>query len=267
MKPRDKILGALEKLAPTQDVRNLSLAEIARAAGVSWPTVRRHVGGPEGLSAFIEREGIATPEKSNRPDTNQDDVKLNILEAAFRVFAEKGYPGASIDAVAQEAGLTKGAVYWHFANKRDLFRELMLLRNADGIAIGPTRLEEADATSSDDPLETFTALMDQQIALIEKERDWWWLTFENLTEARDDELRSELAAGLASLMKANVKLFDDQKAEGTVSPEIDSEGFGILWQAMLIGFGYINLMDPKLLQDRDLGEKIAQMMWHGFNPQ
>lgn len=270
MKPREKIIAALEDLAPDKDVRTLSLAEIARASGVSWPTVRRHVGGPEGLAAFIDHQGIEVPSKAASEDQNQNDVKMKILEAAFRVFAERGYPGASIDVVAEEAGLTKGAVYWHFASKRDLFRELMLLRNAEGIAIGPARLEEAEILSggiggSDNPHDIFTRLLERQIELIEEERDWWWLTFENLTEARDDAMRKDLAAGIASMLKANEKITEDQKATGRLSREVDSQGSAILFQAMLIGLGYINLMDPELIQGQDLGAKIAHTLWHGFD--
>lgn len=270
MKPREKIVAGLRELALRQDVRTASLAEISRASGVSRPTVRRHVGGLAGLVAFVEREGIAVPADVPPQDKGQDDVKMSILEAAFRVFAEKGYPGTSIDAVAQDAGLTKGAVYWHFASKRDLFRELMLLRNAEGIALGPIRLEEAETRTggpgmSDNPHEILTALLDQQIRQIEQESDWWWLTFENLTEARDADMRKDLSAGLTSLVKANEALVDSEKSAGRLSMEVDNEGLAVLFQAMLIGFGYINLIDPKLLQNRDLGSKIAHTLWHGLD--
>lgn len=43
-----------------------------------------------------------------------------IVEAAAAEFDEHGYLGTSVDAVALRAGLTKGAVYFHFASKADL---------------------------------------------------------------------------------------------------------------------------------------------------
>lgn len=43
-----------------------------------------------------------------------------VLESAAAVFAEKGFPGVTILDVAGHAGLTKGAVYFHFANKEAL---------------------------------------------------------------------------------------------------------------------------------------------------
>ena len=45
-----------------------------------------------------------------------------VLAAARELFAEAGYAGTSMDAIADAAGLTKGAVYHHFVNKREVFR-------------------------------------------------------------------------------------------------------------------------------------------------
>ena len=51
--------------------------------------------------------------------------RQEILEAAKRVFARKGFAGATIDEIAQEAEFSKGAMYIHFENKEDLFLSLI----------------------------------------------------------------------------------------------------------------------------------------------
>lgn len=51
-------------------------------------------------------------------------TRENILEAAAVVFADKGVAGASLDEIAKMAGVTRGAVYWHFKNKVDIFQAL-----------------------------------------------------------------------------------------------------------------------------------------------
>jgi AcrR family transcriptional regulator len=45
-----------------------------------------------------------------------------LLDAAFRIFAEKGYAGTRLEEVAQAAGMTKGAIYYHTRGKEDLLR-------------------------------------------------------------------------------------------------------------------------------------------------
>lgn len=48
------------------------------------------------------------------------ETRASVLLAAARVFDAHGYAGASIDQIAQEGGLTKGALYFHFESKADL---------------------------------------------------------------------------------------------------------------------------------------------------
>lgn len=44
-----------------------------------------------------------------------------ILEAAFRCFADKGYHAARMDDLVKASGLSKGSLYWHFESKEDVF--------------------------------------------------------------------------------------------------------------------------------------------------
>jgi AcrR family transcriptional regulator len=48
-----------------------------------------------------------------------------VLEAARRVFLARGYAGATLDGIAEEAGFSKGVVYSQFASKADLFMTLL----------------------------------------------------------------------------------------------------------------------------------------------
>jgi AcrR family transcriptional regulator len=48
-----------------------------------------------------------------------------VLDAARRVFLDRGYSGATLDAIAEEAGFSKGVVYSQFAGKPDLFLALL----------------------------------------------------------------------------------------------------------------------------------------------
>ena len=52
------------------------------------------------------------------------ETRQQILLAAERVFYEKGVAQASMEDVARTAGVTRGAIYWHFANRAELVLEL-----------------------------------------------------------------------------------------------------------------------------------------------
>ena len=52
-------------------------------------------------------------------------TRRKILDVARRIFALNGFEGASVDAIVRASGLSKGALYWHFPGKLELYREIM----------------------------------------------------------------------------------------------------------------------------------------------
>jgi len=53
-----------------------------------------------------------------------EKTKENILKGALKTFSEKGLARARLEDIAKEVGVTRGAIYWHFENKLQLFSEL-----------------------------------------------------------------------------------------------------------------------------------------------
>jgi AcrR family transcriptional regulator len=64
-------------------------------------------------------------ESAKAPSQTAASSRRQILDAARRVFACRGYEGASIGEIASEAGFSKGALYWNFASKEELFFALL----------------------------------------------------------------------------------------------------------------------------------------------
>jgi AcrR family transcriptional regulator len=62
---------------------------------------------------------MATPRMTR--DERRADTRRRLLAAASDVFARHGYHAASVDAVAEQAGFTTGAVYSAFGSKEELF--------------------------------------------------------------------------------------------------------------------------------------------------
>ncbi len=52
-------------------------------------------------------------------------TRHQLLDAAEQVFAEKGVSRTCLNDIAQAAGASRGAIYWHFRNKADLFNAMM----------------------------------------------------------------------------------------------------------------------------------------------
>lgn len=71
-------------------------------------------------------ESARPPSRLSRAESRAQ-TRQEILKTAQRLFAQEGFRGASLDAIAYEAGYSKGAVYSNFESKEHLFLEVMEL--------------------------------------------------------------------------------------------------------------------------------------------
>jgi TetR/AcrR family acrAB operon transcriptional repressor len=62
---------------------------------------------------------------ARRTKEEAQETRNRILDFAEHVFSEKGVSRTSLDDLAKAAGVTRGAIYWHFRNKSDLFEAMM----------------------------------------------------------------------------------------------------------------------------------------------
>lgn len=88
-------------------------------------------------------------------------TRAAILDAAERVFYEKGVAHASLEEVAAAAGLTRGAIYWHFKDKAELFDAMMqrVVLPAEGMV---------ERTGCDPEAETLEALRRATVEVLER---------------------------------------------------------------------------------------------------
>ncbi len=98
-----------------------------------------HDGGPP-LRLLTHLRGHPLPMQQRAKDT-----RLSVIEGAARVFAEIGYGNASLTDITKRAGVTKGALYFHFTSKRELALAVIEEQHAMVLAAGSA------IVASDDP--------------------------------------------------------------------------------------------------------------------
>jgi len=69
-----------------------------------------------------------SPRTKEQNEMIRKQRKQEILQAAVRVYVEKGYAASDMGEIAEQAGLAHGLVYYYFKNKKALFRELYELK-------------------------------------------------------------------------------------------------------------------------------------------
>jgi AcrR family transcriptional regulator len=105
----------------------------------------------EGGSAVVNGDDGLIPEPAPARRTQAERTAATrgaLLAAARRLFAEQGYSATGREEIVAAAGVTRGAMYHHFADKADLFRAVFETVERE-VFVGVV----AAATTSDDPVE------------------------------------------------------------------------------------------------------------------
>lgn len=96
------------------------------------------------MDTITQKKGPGRPPDRSLPLRRQDEI----LDAAARLFAERGYPDATIEMLAETLGVGKGTIYRYFSSKQELF--------LSAVDRGMRHAHEAimaDVADIDDPLE------------------------------------------------------------------------------------------------------------------
>jgi AcrR family transcriptional regulator len=105
----------------------------------------------------------------------KEEAKSRILDAANKVFAEKGYHEATMDDIAKRLGVSKGAIYLYFSSKEDLFEAM--------VKTAPQAFKEILYSSfgvEANPIQSATQFFDKMLKLSASNPG---LSFEILSEA------------------------------------------------------------------------------------
>lgn len=94
-------------------------------------------------------------------------TRKQILDASLRLFSEKGFARTSVRDIAQGAGITDAAIYYHFASKRDLFEALFEER---GITSALSELEQA--SFAEPPIETLIGIALAALGIMQRNKDF-----------------------------------------------------------------------------------------------
>jgi TetR/AcrR family acrAB operon transcriptional repressor len=93
-------------------------------------------------------------------------TRATLLKTALSVFSAKGYSAATLDDVAKAAKVTRGAIYWHFKSKADLYNTLVQEFSARGAAVVQQAVAEGGML-----IEILRRVFVRQCALIEEDKE------------------------------------------------------------------------------------------------
>jgi AcrR family transcriptional regulator len=185
------------------------------------------------------------------------DTRARLLQAAARVYARRGFGGATLDEVAGEAGFTKGAVYGHFGSKENLLMALMEEHLTQQV-IDQVALFDRERTTWERPL----AGSERWMQGLDEDPDPFRLFVELWTYAqRDERLRARLADGLDALRDTFARFATDSALDAGLAPPVGAgEQFANVMLGLGLGLPMLKLIDPGAVPDSLLGAVLSVLI-------
>jgi AcrR family transcriptional regulator len=182
------------------------------------------------------------------------EARDELLTAALRVFARRGYGQAGVDEIAAEAGYSKGALYWHFSGKEELLTALLEERidapMRERVALLASAPPERDM--SVEATRAFAQQLGEQREAMLLEREYWSLAIRDPElRARYAERQTELRRALAAAMEARARHL------GTPDLTMPAENVARIVMSIIGGLAVDELIEPGSVRPELLGEALA----------
>jgi TetR/AcrR family acrAB operon transcriptional repressor len=168
-----------------------------------------------------------------------------ILDAAERVFHQRGVSRTSLQEIAKDAGLTRGAIYWHFENKGELFHAMMERVTLPMMA----RMTEITPQDEERPMEKIrrnTAAALHTIANDPQVRRVFEIATQKVEYVDElQNLRERQIAGRNECIDDMHRLMQIAKDKGYMRREMDIRTATLGMFALIGGLKYNWLLDPQ----------------------
>lgn len=186
----------------------------------------------------------------------QERTRAELINAAGRVFARRGYHGASVEEVAAEAGYTTGAVYSNFTGKEELF-----------LAVNDHELEKrlkdyhAVVDAVDSPQGAEQAAADRFGDFIRDDPEWPLLFFEFWAYgARNERLREEFVKQREAEVRIIAEAVASQTAAAGVELPLPAEQVAVGIGALINGLAFERTLDPDSVPDELFGLILSRLI-------
>jgi AcrR family transcriptional regulator len=172
-----------------------------------------------------------------------------LISAAMQVFARDGYAGASVDAIAAQAGFTVGALYSNFATKQELF--LAVFEQHCTGELAALRALAAQAARAGELLAAVTARFAD---LDDQQRQWWQLSAELWLYA---QRHPEAAARLAAIQAETRQVIAQALSSGDHPL---SDELAAVIHALWSGFMHYRLTSPEAVSADAFGRAVGWLL-------
>ena len=192
--------------------------------------------------------------RPSMPPRTSDDKAIKIMEAAGHVLANKGYMGTTINAVAQQAGVSRGLLHYYFKNKEDMLAKV-LKKNMEISTQMIARIFQAPGDAAEYAREITELLR----GIMTRDPDFFHLFFEGYAVARHSTVvREELSNMYGQFRKALESGLVEAADQGFIRPDMPAAPLAAVITGLLDGMGLQLLTEPDLADCPDIWVGLEQ---------
>jgi AcrR family transcriptional regulator len=197
---------------------------------------------------------MARPRRLGRAE-KRAQTRRHLLDAAREVFGRRGFHGASLEEIAEEAGYSKGALYYNYRTKEELFLALLEERLSERVDV--IRDSFADAGSTADALREAAR---RYIEALEANREWLLLYFEFWAYAvREGTIAPQFRSSLQTLRQGVQAVIEENADALGVEPGENTEDLAIAANALALGIAVEKHADPAGVRDGLFGDMLSRL--------
>ncbi|MCZ6465413.1 MAG: TetR/AcrR family transcriptional regulator [Proteobacteria bacterium] len=197
-------------------------------------------------------------EAGGRKREQSERTRQGLIDAAAGLFAEKGYGNTSVQAIAQQAGISRGSIFWHSGSKEGLLLAVVeaSLRRFEDTLIPLLQVRTGSLR------DVVFAFRDYMLRNPPIGRLFYVLLFEGLGP------RPQLLKDYARLhqrFRSYVRVWAERAAEAGILPDgIDPDGAGTVLVAVLTGLNLQWQIDPQGVDIGRASETLAALLEKAF---
>jgi AcrR family transcriptional regulator len=197
------------------------------------------------------KPSVKRPNRAEKRAAN----RAQILRAARTVFGKRGFQAATIEEIADEAGLSNGAIYYNFESKGDLFFALLEERQDQRIRhMSRTFANSApDAALEQEARDATSSLKDS--------REWRLLLLEFVAHAaRTPSLAPKLRAHKRKFRAALTELLEQLLTARGATAALPPGQLALVVSALANGLASEEISDPGSVPDELLGDVLTMLL-------
>jgi AcrR family transcriptional regulator len=170
------------------------------------------------------------PSAPSKKSQQSAKTREALLSKCLTLFAERGFASTSIDDIARASGVTKGAMYWHFASKDDLLHAIL-----DRIRARWQDAVHRPVSARQTPTERLEQLFDSYAELFRDAPEICLFLQQVLLDQHHQESATQVAQVFSATARFIARIIDEGKSAGAMRADVDSMTAAHMILGMLSG--------------------------------